>query len=69
MDLDKFKSLSSEKQKEILEEYSKIMNELTDSTIECSKIPPISSSAITKWELESPNTPHKGGSKKVIINW
>jgi hypothetical protein len=66
MELDKFRSLSLEKRKEILEEYTKITDKLANSMAKRPNTPPPSSLMAVKRELGFPNTPHKGGSKKVV---
>jgi hypothetical protein len=65
MDWDKFKDLSPEEQQEILEKSSRLIKERAESTgCKRPKTPPPSA---IKRELQSPETPHKGGSKKVLF--
>ena len=65
MDLDKFRSLSLERQEEILKECAKIMKK-TDGLFVDSETPPSSPGKI-KRELRSPETPCHGQSKKVSM--
>ena len=68
MDLQKFKSLSLKQQKEILGEYSKIMNDNAELTPNGAKTPPPSLATTSKRELQSPETPpHVAGRKKVLF--
>ena len=65
MDLDKFRSLSLERQEEILKKCAKIMKK-TDGLFVDSETPPSSPGKI-KRELRSPETPYHGQSKKVSM--
>jgi hypothetical protein len=64
MNLDKFRALSLQEQKEILKKCAKIMENADLSITKQPKTPP-SSPMIVKRELESPDTPYHEGSKKV----
>jgi len=68
MDLEKFKALSLEQQKEILEEYSKIVKDPAELIPTRAKTPPPFLATASKRELQSPETPpHVGGRNKVLF--